>query len=177
MVVELLYTLKDSKGEVIDRSEKDDPLFYLHGEGQIVPGLEKELEGLAAGAKKRVVVSPDEGYGVSNPDLKISVKRSQFPGDVEVKEGMQFQAQAGDQGVVFTVASIEGDTVMIDGNHPLADQVLHFDVEVVSVREATKEELAHGHAHGPDGHGHDHDHDHDHDHGHDHDHDHDHQDE
>jgi FKBP-type peptidyl-prolyl cis-trans isomerase SlyD len=160
MVVDLAYTLKGADGAVIDQSEKDDPMTYLHGEGQIVPGLESALEGLAKGAKKKVVVSAKEGYGTSNPDLKISVKRSQFPADVDVKEGMQFQAQAGEQGVVFTVDKIEGDLVMIDGNHPLADQELHFEVEVLNVREATKEEKEHGHAHGAHGHDHDHGHDH-----------------
>jgi FKBP-type peptidyl-prolyl cis-trans isomerase SlyD len=168
-VVQLGYTLKDKKGEVLDQSDKADPFTYLHGGGQIVPGLETALEGLKAGDKKKVVVSPEEGYGKSNPGLKISVKRSQFPAGVELKKGMQFQADAGGQGVVFTVAEIEGDEIHIDGNHPLADVELHFDVEVLHVRPATKEEMEHGHAHGPEGHGHDHvhHHGHDHDHGHD----------
>jgi FKBP-type peptidyl-prolyl cis-trans isomerase SlyD len=167
-VVDLSYSLKNKNGIELDRSTKEDPFTYLHGAAQIVPGLETALEGLDVGAKKNVVVSAAEGYGEMNPDLKISVKRSQFPAEVDLKPGMQFQAQAGEQGVVFTVDAIEGDQVHINGNHPLAGEELHFDVEVLTVRDATAEEMEHGHAHGPDGHhhhGHDHDHDHDHDHG------------
>lgn len=158
-VVDLLYSLKNDQGEVLDRADKDAPFQYLHGADQIVPGLENALEGLKVGDKKKVTVPPSEGYGDMNPDLKMSVSRAQFPGKVDLEAGMQFEANTPDgQGVVFTVEAIEGDQVKIDGNHPLAGQTLHFDVEVLSMREATEEELEHGHAHGPDGHGHD-DHD------------------
>ena len=92
------------------------------------------------GDKKKVVVAPAEGYGEMNPELKLAVNRSQFPPTTELEAGMQFQANAGGQSVVFTVEKIEGDKVHIDGNHPLAGQTLHFDVEVLSVRDATEEE-------------------------------------
>jgi FKBP-type peptidyl-prolyl cis-trans isomerase SlyD len=154
-VVDLAYTLKSTDGEVLDQAEKDDPFTYLHGGSQIVPGLESALEGCKAGDKKKVSVEPAEGYGVKNPDLKLVVSRAQFPADVEVESGMQFRAHSADgQEVIFTVESLVGDKVHIDGNHPLAGETLHFDVEVLSVRDATKEELEHGHAHGPDGHHH-----------------------
>jgi FKBP-type peptidyl-prolyl cis-trans isomerase SlyD len=154
-VVDLVYSLKNDEGEILDEADRESPFTYLHGGQQIVPGLEKALIGLMIGDKKKVVVSPEEGYGELNPELKLTVARTQFPESLEVEPGMQFEAQTPDgHGVVFTVESLEGDKVHIDGNHPLAGQTLHFEVEVLSMRDATKEELEHGHAHGPDGHHH-----------------------
>src|SRR4051812_16672454 len=124
-VVGLNYSLKNSEGEVLDQSSSADPFVYLHGSHQIVPGLENALEGLKVGDKKNVVVDPAEGYGVTNPDLKMSVNRAQFPKDVDIQPGMQFEAHSADgQTVVFTVESVEGDQVKIDGNHPLAGETL-----------------------------------------------------
>ena len=154
-VVDLAYTLANSSGEVLDRADSRDPFSYLHGAGQIVPGLESALEGLKIGDKKKVSVEAAEGYGEVNPDLKLTVNRSQFPKSAELEVGMQFETQSPDgHGVVFTVEALEGDKVTIDGNHPLAGQTLHFDVEVLKIRDATEEELSHGHAHGGDGHHH-----------------------
>jgi FKBP-type peptidyl-prolyl cis-trans isomerase SlyD len=154
-VVNLIYSLKNDQGEVLDRADSDSPFTYLHGAQQIVPGLESALEGLSIGDKKQVTVQPADGYGEHDPNLKMTVKRSQFPAKVELEPGMQFEANTPDgHGVVFTVEGIEGDQVKIDGNHPLAGQRLHFDVEVLSMRDATKEEKEHGHAHGDDGHHH-----------------------
>jgi len=154
-VVDLAYTLTNTAGEVLDRADAKDPLTYLQGTQQIVPGLENALEGLDKGAKKKVTIPPAEAYGELDSALKMTLKRSQFPADAEMEEGMQFQSRgAGGQEMVFTVESIQGDDVTVDGNHPLAGQTLHFDVEVLSVRDATAEEMAHGHAHGPDGHHH-----------------------
>jgi len=154
-VVDLAYSLTNTAGEVLDRADARDPFTYLHGSGQIVPGLESALEGLKAGDKKKVSVEPAEGYGEMNPELKLTVSRSQFPKEANLEVGMQFETQTPDgHGVVFTVEALEADKVKIDGNHPLAGQVLHFDVEVLKVREATEEELDHGHAHGGDGHHH-----------------------
>jgi FKBP-type peptidyl-prolyl cis-trans isomerase SlyD len=139
---------------VLDRADTQDPFVYLHGEGQIVPGLENALAGLGEGDKKSVVVSPEEGYGAVNSELKIAVKKSQFPSAAEIEVGMQFETRSPDgQGMIFTVEKVEGDQVHIDGNHPLAGETLHFEVEVLGVRQASEEELSHGHAHGPDGHG------------------------
>jgi FKBP-type peptidyl-prolyl cis-trans isomerase SlyD len=158
-VVSLSYKLTNSEGEELDRADKDQPFSYLHGAGQIVPGLEKALNGLATGAKKQVTVSPAEGYGEVDPRLRTLAKKSQFPPDANLQVGMRFAAEvAQGQQVVFTVVDIKGDQIALDGNHPLAGEILNFDVEVVGVRDATDEEKSHGHAHGPDGHGHDHDH-------------------
>jgi FKBP-type peptidyl-prolyl cis-trans isomerase SlyD len=154
-VVNLAYTLTDSEGEVLDQADANEPFAYMHGSAQIIPGLESALVGLKQGDKKKVTVEPANGYGELNPDLKLTVKRTQFPADAELETGMQFETQTPDgHSIVFTVEEIEGDTVTIDGNHPLAGETLTFDVEVLSVRDATKEELAHGHAHGGDGHHH-----------------------
>lgn len=154
-VVDLVYSLKSDDGEVLDQADRESPFTYLHGGEQIVPGLESALAGLTIGDKKKVVVAPAEGYGELNTELKLAVARTQFPEDMEVEPGMQFEAQTPDgHGVVFTVERLDGDKVHIDGNHPLAGQTLHFDVEVIAVRDATAEEKEHGHAHGPDGHHH-----------------------
>ena len=156
-VVSLNYVLKDPEGNEIDRSSPQDPFVYLHGYGQIVPGLENALIGLASGAKKSVVVSPEDGYGQVEDSLRTRVNRKQLPSDAKIEVGMQFMADQEDgHNLVFTVMKVEGDQVYLDGNHPLAGVTLHFDVEVLGVRPATADEIAHGHAHGPDGHHHDH---------------------
>ncbi len=150
-VVNLSYCLKNAAGEELDRADKSQPFAYLHGTGQIVPGLENALEGLAVGAKKEVTVPPAEGYGDIVPDLKLQVERSNFPAEADIKPGMQFEAEDGDRRIIFTVKDVAGDQIDIDGNHPLAGETLHFSVEVTGIREATKEELTHGHAHGEGG--------------------------
>jgi FKBP-type peptidyl-prolyl cis-trans isomerase SlyD len=168
-VVDLKYRLKNSVGEILDESDAKDPFSYLHGAQQIVPGLENALAGLKVGDKKDVTVAPKDGYGEVNPGLKMVVKRAQFPKGVELEEGMSFEAAGGDGvGMVFTIEKINGEDIHLDGNHPLAGQTLYFSVEVLSVRDATEEEIEHGHAHGPEGHGHHH-HDHDEECDHDHD--------
>jgi len=153
-IVLIHYTLTNLDDEVMDSSEGAEPLAYLHGTGSIVPGLEKELEGKQAGDKLNVEVSPEEGYGELNPELIQEVDRAAFEGVDNIEVGMRFMAQTawGQQPVVVT--AITDETVIVDGNHPLADQTLKFDVEVVEVRDATEEELAHGHAHGEGGHHH-----------------------
>jgi FKBP-type peptidyl-prolyl cis-trans isomerase SlyD len=154
-VVAFSYVLKNSKGDELDRAEAGDPLYYLHGSHQIVPGLEDKLTGLKKGDKKSVVVAPKDGYGEIVPDLKLTVDRSQFPEGLELKEGMQFSADVGGgQEMPFRIASVGEDSVEIDGNHPLAGEALHFDVTIQEVRDATEEEVEHGHAHGPGGHHH-----------------------
>ena len=142
-VVSLSYCLKNEKGIELDHADKSSPFAYLHGSGQMIPGLEKELEGLVVGDKKNVTVSPNEGYGEFNPHLKIQVNRANFPKDADIQPGMQFEGQ-GDGGTktVFTVKAVVGDKIDVDGNHPLAGETLHFSVEIIGVREATKEELS-----------------------------------
>jgi len=153
-VVSLSYTLTNADGQQLDKSAPDKPFAYLHGKKQIVPGLENALEGLAIGDKKEITVPPTEGYGEFDPKLKLDIERSNFPKDVDIQPGMQFSADVNGDNLIFTVTGLENDKVQVDGNHPLAGQTLHFDVEVVEIRDATKEELEHGHSHGPGGHQH-----------------------
>jgi len=154
-VVTIDYTLTDPQGKVIDSSEGKQPLPYLHGAGNIIPGLERELTGKAAGDKVKVVVQPQDGYGVRDDKLVQVVPVAAFQGVGQIQAGMQFRAQ-GPQGQmqVVTVTKVEGDNVTVDGNHPLAGITLNFDVTIKTVRPATPEELEHGHVHGPDGHHH-----------------------
>lgn len=152
-VVQIDYTLKNDKGEVLDTSEGAGPLAYLHGHHGIIPGLENALEGKATGDKLDVSIAPAEAYGEYNEAMVQVVERKLFEG-MDVAPGAQFQAQTSDGMQVITVTAVDGDEVTIDGNHPLAGQTLHFSVEVVEVRDASEEELAHGHVHGPGGHDH-----------------------
>lgn len=148
------YTLTDDDREVIDSSQDGGPLAYLHGEGQIVKGLEKAMEGRGAGDSFKVSVSPEEGYGIPDPAKIAVVSADQIEGGEELEEGMQLEAsnEAGEQIVVVT--RIDGNNVTLDGNHPLAGMTLHFDITIREVRAATPEEIAHGHVHGPGGHHH-----------------------
>jgi FKBP-type peptidyl-prolyl cis-trans isomerase SlyD len=154
-VVLIHYTLTDDSGQVLDSSSGRDPLAYLHGKGNIIPGLEKALEGKQAGDKLNVAVQPAEGYGERDERLVQDVPREAFENVDEVNPGMQFQAQ-NEQGQarIVTVTKVADDLITIDANHPLAGANLNFDVEVTEVREPTAEELEHGHVHGPGGHNH-----------------------
>jgi FKBP-type peptidyl-prolyl cis-trans isomerase SlyD len=153
-VVLIHYTLKDDAGTVIDSSSGGEPLAYIHGQGNIIPGLESALEGKKAGDKLEVSVAPADGYGVHDERLIQRVPRRSF-GGANPQPGMQFHAQSSDgQTRVVTVTQIVGDMVTVDGNHPLAGQNLHFSVEIAEVRDATEEELEHGHVHGAGGHHH-----------------------
>lgn len=148
------YTLTDDAGQVIDSSAGREPLSYLHGQGQIVPGLEKQMEGRVAGDKFNADVAAAEGYGEFQQELVQAVPREAFQGVADIQPGMQFQGH-GPQGVFnVTVTKVEDGTVHIDGNHPLAGKTLHFAIEVTDVRAASEEELAHGHVHGAGGHHH-----------------------
>jgi FKBP-type peptidyl-prolyl cis-trans isomerase SlyD len=153
-VVSIHYTLKDAGGTVLDASAGGQPLAYLHGAGNIIPGLESALEGCQTGDKLSVTVEPAEGYGERDERLVQAVPRSAFKGVKELAPGMQFQAQ-GPQGTrLVVVTQVATDVVTVDANHPLAGQTLHFEVEIAEVRDATSEELEHGHVHGPGGHHH-----------------------
>lgn len=153
-VVAFHYTLTNDAGEVLDSSEGREPLTYLHGAGNIIPGLEKQLEGRTPGDKLQAKVAPEEGYGEVQPQLVQEVPRDAFQGVDSVEPGMQFQAQTQGGPLMVTVTQVEGDTVTVDGNHPLAGQSLNFDVEIAEVREASEEEVEHGHVHGEGGHEH-----------------------
>ncbi|HEX2586537.1 MAG TPA: peptidylprolyl isomerase [Steroidobacteraceae bacterium] len=153
-VVHIHYTLKNDAGEVLDSSDGSDPLAYLQGHGNLIAGLEKALEGKKVGDSLSVSIPPEEGYGVRDDSLIQDVPRSAFEGIPKVEVGMQFHADSNHGPRTVTVTKVAGDTVTVDGNHPLADQTLHFAVDIVEVRAATNEELSHGHVHGPGGHHH-----------------------
>jgi FKBP-type peptidyl-prolyl cis-trans isomerase SlyD len=154
-VVTFHYTVKSDKGETIDSSIGADPMAFLEGSGQIIPGLEATLKLLKAGEKKSVTIEPAQAYGERDKELVFSVPRAKFPAGEKVEVGMKFRAGSPDEpSPVFTVTSVTDAEVGVDGNHPLAGQTLHFDVEVTAVRDATEEELAHGHSHGHGGHHH-----------------------
>lgn len=155
MVVSIHYTLKDDSGAVLDSSSGREPLSYLHGHGNIIPGLEQALEGTAAGHRSQVAVDAKDGYGETNPDLVFEAPREHFPADIKLEAGTRVYAEGPQGPVSFTVVRLTDGGAVLDGNHPLAGKQLHFDVEVVDVRPATEEEMAHGHVHGE---GHDHPH-------------------
>ena len=157
-VVGIDYSLHLGDGKVIDASGPGEPMSYLHGEGQIVPGLESALEGLSVGDKKQVVIAPGEGYGEHDPSGLQEVPKGAFPPDFQPQVGMELTAEGPNgEPVPFTIREVKPEAIVIDLNHPLAGKTLHFDVTVREVRAATADEIAHGHAHGSDGHGHDHD--------------------
>jgi len=149
------YSLTDDHGNSIDSSEGKEPLAYLHGAGNIIPGLEEALEGKSANDSLTVAVTAEKGYGEVQKELIQEVPRAAFQGVDSIEVGMQFEAQTGQGGTVpVTVTAVNDDSVTVDGNHPLAGKNLNFDVSIEEVREASEEELAHGHIHGPGGHQH-----------------------
>ena len=152
-VVSFHYTLTNAEGETLDQSQGE-PLAYLHGSGNIIPGLEKALEGKNLGDKFTVNVSAADGYGEYNPDLVQEVPAQMFQGVDNIEAGMQFQAQTDDGVQIVTVKAIEGENIIVDANFPLAGQDLTFEVEIVEIRDASAEELEHGHVHGAGGHHH-----------------------
>jgi FKBP-type peptidyl-prolyl cis-trans isomerase SlyD len=154
-VVTIHYTLKNADGDVLDSSVGGEPMDYLHGAENIVPGLEKELAGRTVGDRVEATVAPAEGYGERSGPEPQPVPRSSFPDDADLEEGMQVFARGpDDQTFALWVVGVDEDSVVLDHNHPLAGETLHFDVEVKGVRPATEEEVQHGHPHGPNGHHH-----------------------
>jgi len=153
-VVSIHYTLRDETGEVIDSSAAGEPLSYLHGHGNLIPGLERELTGRSTGDRLEVRIAPADGYGDYDQQLVQRVPRRALKGIAVVQVGMRLQTQTPQGTRAVTVTRLSGDMVTLDGNHPLAGQTLFFEVEVAGVRAATAEELAHGHVHGPGGHHH-----------------------
>lgn len=153
-VVSIHYTLTNDQSETLDSSAGGEPLVYLHGNGNLIAGLENALLGKQAGEKLTAKISPAEGYGEYDKALLQRVPRRSFKGISDIRAGMQFQMQSSGGPRTVTVTQVMGDMVTVDGNHPLAGQNLNFEVEVMEVREATAEELAHGHVHGPGGHHH-----------------------
>ena len=147
MVVTIDYTVRDDSNEVIDSSEGRQPLVYLHGAQNIVPGLEKALDGMKTGEDFEAIVEPADAYGVYNPDMVQAVPREAFQGVDNIEPGMAFSSQ-GEQGPFqVVVTEVSDDSVTVDANHPLAGKRLTFNGTVRDVREATAEEISHGHVH------------------------------
>lgn len=153
-VVSVDYTLTDNDGSVLDSSKGSEPLSYIQGLGNIIPGLEAALEGKQTGDSFQVKIAPAEAYGERDDDLMQKLPREQFKDFDQLELGMQFRAHTASGAHIITVTEIGDSEVTVDGNHPLAGVTLNFDVTVVAVREATTAELEHGHAHGEGGHGH-----------------------
>jgi len=152
-VVSIHYVLRDSEGEIIDQSAEGQPLTYLHGHSNIVPGLEKAIEGKGQGDEVKATVTPEEGYGEYREELVQTVNKEAFQGVDDIAPGMSFQADSDAGPMIVTIKAVEGEEVTVDGNHVLAGQTLDLTVNVADVREATSEEIEHGHVH--DGHTHD----------------------
>lgn len=154
-VVTLAYTLRDDAGEELDSATAADPFAFVHGRHSVIPGLEKALTGRGAGDTLDLTIAPADAYGEHSPARVQVVPRDRFPADIDIEPGMQFHASDEHGGrMAVRVAEVNEDGVVIDANHPLAGQTLHFAVEVLGVRAATAEELAHGHVHGAGGHHH-----------------------
>jgi len=152
-VISFHYTLTDSSGKTMDSSSGSEPLTFLEGGGQIIPGLETELRGVKVGDKKHVVVKAKDGYGTKDPGNVVEIPLEKMPAK-NIKVGDHFRAGSDSHSPVVTVTKVTETHVTLDGNHPLADMDLTFDVEITEVRDATKDELSHGHVHGAGGHHH-----------------------
>lgn len=151
-VVIFHYTLTNDEGEVIDSSSGGEPLPYLHGAGNIVPGLEKEMTGKAAGDSFEVRVAPAEGYGEPSGNGPTPIPRETFPPEMELQPGMPFPAELEDGSqITLWIVSVQEEQVLVDMDHPLAGEHLNFDIEIVNIRDAKDVEIEHGHPHGIDG--------------------------
>jgi FKBP-type peptidyl-prolyl cis-trans isomerase SlyD len=146
-VVTLDYSLRDAAGELIDSSEGGEPLVYIHGNDNIITGLEKHLEGKTSGDSLKCVIPAVDAYGEHDAELIFKINKKEFGEGTKVEQGMQFEAHGEEGAQIVTVVKVEGDEVTIDANHPLAGEELHFDVKVMDVREASADELEHGHVH------------------------------
>jgi FKBP-type peptidyl-prolyl cis-trans isomerase SlyD len=153
-VVTMHYTLRDESGAVFESSRGRHPLAYLHGYGQLIPGLEKFLDGTQAGLATTVTVPPKAAYGERDPNAVIRAERDSFPDGMEIAAGVEVQADTPDGPLSFLIVGIEGEQVVLDANHPMAGKTLTFDVEILDVRAATPAEISHGHVHGADDHEH-----------------------
>lgn len=156
-VVTAQYVLKNDKGELLDESSAENPMAYLHGHGDVAKGLEDALEGKAVGDKVQVTLTPEEAYGPYSEELVQTVSKEMFSDMDDLETGLVFHAETPEGDIrEYEIVGIEGESVTIDGNHPLAGETLDFTIEVTELREATAEEIEHGHLHGEDGCGHDH---------------------
>ncbi len=154
MTVSIHYTLTNDAGDVIDSSIGNPPLVYLHGNGNIISGLEKALHGKAEGERFSVCIEAEDAYGEFMAERVQIIPRDMFEGVAELEVGMQFQADDSSGSGMVTIVAIAGDDITVDGNHPLAGIALTFDVEIIAIRPASAAEITHGHIHGPGGHHH-----------------------
>ncbi len=150
-VVFIHYTLSDAEGQVIDSTLGDEPLAYLHGHANLIPGLERALDGRSEGEVFEVVIAPEEAYGVRDPGGLIEIPRTALSEDVVVEIGNQVQAQGPEGRMEFSIVAFDDEMVTLDGNHPLAGVTLHFALEVGTIREAHPDEIKHHRVH-PAGH-------------------------
>ena len=154
LVATIDYRLTDDSGEVLDESDEGEPLAYVHGSGQLIPGLEKELDGTEPGESFAAVIQPEEAYGIRDEGLLFTTEKGNFDDPEELEVGLRFHAEVSGTERLYTILEMSDETVKVDGNHPLSGMTLHFEVTVRDVREATREELEHGHVHGEGGHHH-----------------------
>jgi FKBP-type peptidyl-prolyl cis-trans isomerase SlyD len=154
-VVKMHYSVLDNDKNTIDNSFDGEPLLFIIGTGYLIPGLEDAIIDKSAGDTLSVTVEPAQGYGERHDELMQAVPKSMFDG-MEIDVGMQFRASTDDGDQMVMIIDIQEEEVIVDGNHPLSGITLHFDVEILEVRDATEEELSHGHVHGEGGCGHEH---------------------
>ncbi|MBE0368860.1 FKBP-type peptidyl-prolyl cis-trans isomerase [Pseudoalteromonas aurantia] len=154
-VVKMHYSVLDNDKNTIDNSFDGEPLLFIIGTGYLIPGLEDAIIDKVAGDTLSVTVEPEQGYGERYDELMQAVPKSMFDG-MEIEVGMQFRASTDDGDQMVMIIDIQDEEVIVDGNHPLSGITLHFDVEILEVRDATEDELSHGHVHGDGGCGHDH---------------------
>ena len=145
--VSINYVLTNDSDEMLDSTQHQAPMVYLHGASNILPGLEDALEGKSIKSRVRKIIPAEEGYGKNNPELIQTVPLSTFPNSEKIEAGTQFELETSYGTRLATIAKIENGEVTIDMNHPLAGQNLHFDVEIVDIRDATAEEIDKGHIH------------------------------
>ena len=151
-VVIFNYTLRNEEGEVLDASEPGDPMAYLHGAENIVPGLEEKMGGRVVGDRFEAIVPPELGYGLREEPGLRALPRAAFPDEVDLVAGMELALEDDEGDIVpIWIADVREDAVIVDINHPLADQTLHFAIEIVAIRDASESEIEHGHPHGVDG--------------------------
>ncbi|HEY3313429.1 MAG TPA: peptidylprolyl isomerase [Anaerolineales bacterium] len=151
-VVSMDYTLRVD-GEILDSSSGHEPLEFLQGAGNIIPGLEHELYGMVLGESKNVIVQPEDGYGLVDPEAFVEFPRDQFPANIPLEAGVELQVtNENGQPMSARIDSVGADSVKLDFNHPLAGKELHFDMKIVGLRDATSEESSHGHVHGAHSH-------------------------
>jgi FKBP-type peptidyl-prolyl cis-trans isomerase SlyD len=154
-VVTISYIVTNSEGKVVDQAPATHPYSFLSGQNQILPKLEEKIAEMVIGSKKKVSLTPEEGYGEFQEQAVKQMKRSDFPTDMDLTVGRQYMADAGDgRHLPFYITAVSDDQITIDFNHPLAGKTLQFEVELLNIRDATDEELIHGHAHGTGGHHH-----------------------